>query len=387
MEKWSWPARLMAGSLPTVLVKVCNSCFLSVAIFDFSACVTGGLPKVVSMGRCMLGSAVVCCSFQPGVELEYCGSNQLLCICCRDGVQFWSTEHLLARIQEDGSAEIGSRNGVGEGRQPSMSMAPIPTLLVNPRHTSERINPDDKAEFENSTGGGNHRLSDSSDQTACTQPIGRFTDVSGDAVHIHASESGATESLRTSQRTTIAGPLNNSVQDEGQHCNSLPETCTPLYGHTIDIRGTSDSTHRHPALAARQKLRGDTVPFNRPADANFGDPLRFAAILSASRSRQPSGTGGRTRASPNSTTRLANRLKALQKERFPANTAAGAVATARVPTLVNFSREDRKYATVPCLKPQSVDVVSCGLKVIPKQVRDCPSFTRGRRNSVPVSLC
>jgi hypothetical protein len=64
-------------------------------------------------GSFSLGSAIICCNFQPtrglqgsAVEDLGSGSNQLLCICCHDGVQFLQSTHLAIRIRENSNPAV-----------------------------------------------------------------------------------------------------------------------------------------------------------------------------------------------------------------------------------------------------------------------------------------
>ena len=76
---------------------------------------TGGSAAAVQLlGSYLLGSAVVCSSFQPLDDRDHHRDDadssaeqqqqQQLCICCRDSVQAVSIEHVLSRIQQEPSA-------------------------------------------------------------------------------------------------------------------------------------------------------------------------------------------------------------------------------------------------------------------------------------------
>jgi hypothetical protein len=68
----------------------------------------------------------------------------------------------------------------------------------------------------------------------------------------------------------------------------------------------------------------------------------------------------------NSTARIASRLETVQQEQFP-TALVGALAASRMPSLVNFSRQDRKYPVLPALD-STPDGGRTVLKAIPKQI-------------------
>jgi hypothetical protein len=349
---------------------------------------TGGSAAAVQLlGSYLLGSAVVCSSFQPLDDRDHHRDDadssaeqqqQQLCICCRDSVQAVSIEHVLSRIQQEPSA-AGAQS---DDAQTAVSEPPDERPFVDEERARSGWQlgaPEEGAEE-----------APLSAESEWMQPIThvqeamRLVDANaGELRHVEEPSSWPMHStvppvLRDPD--ALAGPAGGDF--DGQPFDDQDTARTAVCASASPGAGAASGSYkRHPALAARLARRGHTQTMmvaGGAANANYGDPLKFAAVLSSSRANGASADdpphgelGLRTQPVLNSSTRLAAKLAQVQQERFPAaaaEAARAAAAAARTSSLVNFSREDRKYAALPALDVPPEDPKCAGLKIIPKQV-------------------
>ena len=296
------------------------------------------------IGQCKLSSAVVCVGFQPphqrGVEGDDV-NKQLLCVCCREGVQFWSTAHLLSRVTHPAQQAANAQYEKLEAQHPigvGAGMPPTPTRSPGPMTSDTRTAAADAAAAANDTVTDNTAADTNVDldlETPRPQPTSPppmtlpSTDMNvpsasaldgppgGSSIRplrISSSNHPRQNQNRRRRSSNIdaaadatASAASTQEEDEAQledmqHQQQLPPHSAAATPVASPERAEADAAAAgSAALAARRALAkaisggertaaapscSSAVAFASPADANFGNPLAFASTLVANRNRE-----------------------------------------------------------------------------------------------------
>ena len=323
-------------------------------------------------------------------------NHQLLCVCCREGVQFWSTAHLLSRIshplqdaadthdqQLDPAFEVQPRDrssmpfettttnnqqllcdqaarkdAVGRSPPPTPTRPEerLPQPIPTPQPTPER----DEA-LPEAVGA---ELGSAADDEQAQQP-----EEGDEASQAYGHEAGVQqtqeqefeqEEEQEQEQAGLVGPEEHAGNaSAAPHAASEPATpvATPDRADPyLDYGAAALAARRAKALATESVPGPALVP---PAEANYGDPVAFASVLVSNQNHKSAEAemSAEEVAEPSlrqpqlhSTARLAARLEAVKQEKLPAEAAAAARAAAKPRSLVDFALHER---TCNCWPPFS----------------------------------
>ena len=353
------------------------------------------------IGQCKLSSAVVWVGFQPshqrGVEGDS-ANHQLLCVCCREGVQFWSTAHLLSRVTHPAETaanehheELQARQlavaGAAEFERPRsepLDMRP-PAVLAVADHASTvatdldtprpqprsppaaAMNTDEDTPPPGSSlralqisrrvaAADQQPSSEEAKVTPEPEPEPEPYSSAASAAAAAGADAHIVELLHSAAATPVASPAR--AEDAGVAALAARRALVKVAAHSDPAPHTDCSPLQ---------------PFASPSEANFGNPLAFASVLVNSNRRReeagdhvhqhgadaPPGDDTPAVAAPqmNSTLRLAAQLNEIKKQRPAAEAIAQIRSTARPKRdLLNFSMDDRKYGCLTPLDPTPEEV-------------------------------
>lgn len=337
------------------------------------------------IGQCTLSSAVVWVGFQPSYQRGVEGdsvNHQLLCVCCREGVQFWSTAHLLSRVTHP--AEKAANEHHDELQRREVTGTGAAELARPAGHVSQAHPPPDLPVANHAT------TADADLETPRPQPMSpppttMNTDVdapppgsslrplqtsrrlrqqlSPEEAKVTSKSAPEPEAASGTGSGSAAAELDTGTVQQLQHSAAATPVASPERAEDPGVA----------ALAARRALVKATdssylQPFASPSEANFGNPLSFASVLvNSNRRREEANDGSHPHcadaysgdessavAAPqmNSTLRLAAQLEEIKRER-PAAEAIARIRSAARPAreLLNFSMDDRKYGCLTPLDP------------------------------------
>lgn len=336
------------------------------------------------IGQCKLSSAVVWVGFQPPHQRGVKGDSvdhQLLCVCCREGVQFWSTAHLLSRVTHPADAAANEHHENLQAPQPVAAgdRVPTPSAAVNratkvdldletprPEPTSPPptfMNTDvnmvppgsslQPVRISRQGGVPHERLSP--EEAKPTPEPEPDPELDSESASANAAEGGA-DAVQQLQHSAAATPVASPERTEDAGAVALA-------ARRALVKGAAESGASHDADCS------PLTAFTSPSEANFGNPLAFASVLVNSnrqRAQEESARGHQhgadaqpgddspAVASPqmNSTLRLVAQLDEIKRERPAAEAIAQVRAAARpARCLLNFSRHDRKYGCLTSLEP------------------------------------
>ena len=296
------------------------------------------------IGQCTLSSAVVCVGFQPPHQKGVAGdavNHQLLCVCCREGVQFWSTAHLLSRVTHPSEEAANVHQEALEARRPIGAQAP-PTPARTPVRSAAT---EESAAVEEEPPRPQLGSPPPTAMPAAAAAPGPF----GTPARVYRRPTAVEQSLPPQ-------PTAQTEEDAEEHYAApAPQMHSAAATPVASPERAFDEGEA--ALAARRALaKAAPSPFATPRAANFGNPVAFASVLVANHQQNRNDPDGPAeeqlpQAQPalNSTAKLAAKLEAVIRDRPAAAAVAKVRAAAKVsPSLVNFGMDDRKYG---CLTP------------------------------------
>lgn len=300
------------------------------------------------IGQCALSSAVVCVGFQPPHQKGVVGdavNHQLLCVCCREGVQFWSTAHLLSRVTHPAEEAANTHQESLDARRPIGARAP-PTPARTPVRSA--VTEDSAAAEEEPP------RPQTASPPPTAMPAGATSGPFGTPARVYRRPTAVEQSLPPQPTAQTEEEdyedYEEEVAEEQYAAAAAPQMHSAAATPVASPERAFDEGEA--ALAARRALaKAAPSPFATPRAANFGNPVVFASVLVANHQQNLDEEEQLQQAQPalNSTARLAAKLEAAVRERPAAAAVAKVRAAARVsPSLVNFGMDDRKYG---CLTP------------------------------------
>lgn len=344
------------------------------------------------IGQCTLPSAVVWVGFQPshqrGVEGDSV-NHQLLCVCCREGVQFWSTAHLLSRVTHPAETaanehheELQARQLTGTGAAGlaspgvELSRAHVPADLTVANHATtadadlETPRPQPMSPPPTTM---NTDL-DSPPPGSSLRPLQTSRRMVAPRQQLSPEEAKVTHSEpeleSNSESASAAAEVDSDAVQQFQHSAAATPVASPERAEDPGVAALA--ARRALVKAAAESDAPDSShlqPFASPSEANFGNPMAFASVLVNSNRRREEASGSSHQhgadahsgdrtpsavAAPqmNSSMRLAAQLEEIKLER-PAAEAIAQIRSAARPArdLLNFSMDDRKYGCLTPLDP------------------------------------